>query len=218
MTDKENLTKEYIYQSFKKLLEKKKYDDISVCDICEKAGVSRMSFYRNFKSKDELTYKGISLIFEHMQERMKKLENISTYSITKELFETVKQYKDMIGSFEDTHFTKEFSNLIATKLTENINHDYMSKTSKYIPVFYFGAIAVTVLKWLNNNYDESTDEMARMIASLINFEPFEKGCKHWYFPTYVSHNTPRATNFRLPYFFILKEVLTKKNFKIIITT
>lgn len=217
MTDKENLTKEYIYQSFRQLLTKKKYDDISVCDICEKAGVSRMSFYRNFKSKEELTYKGISLIFEHMKERMNNLETKTTYSITKELFETVKNYQDTFCSFEDTKFSKEFSELISNKLTESFNVDYMSKTSKYIPVFYFGALAVTVMHWLKNGAQESPDEMARMIASLTNFEPNMKPCKHWYFRSYVSHSYAKEQQILLPFFVILKEWLTNEFFDYIIT-
>ena len=50
MNEKEKLTEQYIYGAFLQLLEKKHYDDISVCEICTKAGVSRMSFYRNFDS------------------------------------------------------------------------------------------------------------------------------------------------------------------------
>ncbi len=51
MNKNNNLTKNYILESFYILLTKKHYNEISVCDICEKAGVSRMSFYRNFFSK-----------------------------------------------------------------------------------------------------------------------------------------------------------------------
>ena len=67
MDEKENLTRGYIYDAFKQLLKSKKYDDISVCDITEKAGVSRMSFYLNFKSKDDILYQGIDVIFNNLR-------------------------------------------------------------------------------------------------------------------------------------------------------
>ncbi len=174
MNEKENLTKDYIYGAFKQLLEKKKYDNISVCDICEKAGVSRMSFYRNFKSKDELTYNGVEKIFDDMRKRINKLDIKSTYSISKELFETVSKYKTIFFSFDNTKFNKEFSDIVWSKLIKDFEFDSISKTSKYIPILYFGALSLTVIQWLKNGCEETPDEMARMLASLTNLEPHEK--------------------------------------------
>ena len=171
MTDKENLTKDYIFQAFKQLLTKTNYNNISVCDICEKAGVSRMSFYRNFKSKEELTYKGIEKIFDSLKESIHNQAKPSTYSITKEIFECFKKYKDLLFSLEGTKISKELTDLVFHELTHKFQSDYMSKSAKYVPIFYFGAIAVTALHWLNTGCDETPEEMARMAASLINFEP-----------------------------------------------
>ncbi len=189
MNDKENLTKDYIFDSFKHLLEKKKYNEISVCDICEKAGVSRMSFYRNFKSKDELTYKGIEKIFDDMKKRISTHGTVSTYLIAKELFETAKNYQKLFFSFDNTQFNKEFSDIVWARLMKNFEFDTITKTSKYIPVFYFGALAMTLLQWLKNGCEETPDEMARMIASLTNIEP-ESAHEAWFYGTYACHNTP----------------------------
>ena len=50
----------------------------------------------------------------------------------------------------------------------------MNKTSKYIPVYFFGAITTTMFDWMKNGAEETPDEMARLIASLTNIEPIEK--------------------------------------------
>lgn len=47
-------TKEIIIDSIKKLLEKQKFENITVQDIIEKAGVSRATFYKYFSSKYDL--------------------------------------------------------------------------------------------------------------------------------------------------------------------
>ena len=57
---------------------------------------------------------------------------------------------------------------ISKKLAETMPNDYMSKTSKYIPVFMLGAIASTLLCWLKNGAEEEPEEMAKMIASLLD--------------------------------------------------
>ena len=44
----------------------------------------------------------------------------------------------------------------------------MNKTSKYIPVFYIGAMASTLMFWLGNGAEEEPEDMAKLIASLID--------------------------------------------------
>ena len=49
-----NKTKNLISLALYSLMLRHPYDEISVKDICEKAGVSRMSFYRYFSKKDDI--------------------------------------------------------------------------------------------------------------------------------------------------------------------
>lgn len=47
-------TKERIFQAAKRILQKKGYEELSIKNICEEAGVSNGSFYHHFKTKDDL--------------------------------------------------------------------------------------------------------------------------------------------------------------------
>ncbi len=47
-------TKERIFRAAKRILQKKGYEELSIKNICEEAGVSNGSFYHHFKSKDDL--------------------------------------------------------------------------------------------------------------------------------------------------------------------
>ena len=51
---REALVSEYIEEALLLLLEKKEYKAITISEICQKAGVTRMSFYRNFESKEDI--------------------------------------------------------------------------------------------------------------------------------------------------------------------
>ena len=51
------LTKECIVTALLRLMQEKKYESISITDITTLAGVSRMAYYRNYKSKDEILIK-----------------------------------------------------------------------------------------------------------------------------------------------------------------
>ena len=47
-------TKEKIFQAAKRILQKKGYEELSIKNICEEAGVSNGSFYHHFKTKEDL--------------------------------------------------------------------------------------------------------------------------------------------------------------------
>lgn len=47
-------TKERIFRAAKKILQKNGYEELSIKNICEEAGVSNGSFYHHFKTKDDL--------------------------------------------------------------------------------------------------------------------------------------------------------------------
>ena len=47
-------TKEKIFQAAKRIIQKKGYEELSIKNICEEAGVSNGSFYHHFKTKDDL--------------------------------------------------------------------------------------------------------------------------------------------------------------------
>ena len=47
-------TKERIFEATKAILQKNGYENLSIKNICEEAGVSNGSFYHHFKTKDDL--------------------------------------------------------------------------------------------------------------------------------------------------------------------
>ena len=47
-------TKARIFRAAKQILQKKGYEELSIKNICEEAGVSNGSFYHHFKTKDDL--------------------------------------------------------------------------------------------------------------------------------------------------------------------
>ena len=105
----ETLTREYIFGAFYNLLKKQNYDNISVCDITNKAGVSRMSFYRNFKSKDDLTFQAIDKIAKDLHNQINQLEIKNTYTITKEVFIVFEKFEPVIRSFKNCDISKKLT-------------------------------------------------------------------------------------------------------------
>lgn len=57
----EEYTRHYIVQALFKLMQEYSYEKINVTDIVQKAGVGRATFYRYFKSKEDV----ITFYFDH---------------------------------------------------------------------------------------------------------------------------------------------------------
>ena len=49
-----DFTKSCIMEALLQLMHSKDYNDISITDITSRAGVSRMAYYRNYRSKDHI--------------------------------------------------------------------------------------------------------------------------------------------------------------------
>lgn len=49
-------TKSWIFEALMLRMDEKPYDRITVSDICEKAGVARPTFYRNYEDKDDVIF------------------------------------------------------------------------------------------------------------------------------------------------------------------
>lgn len=171
MEHKDNLTKNYIFEAYYNLLKKQPCSEISVSDICEKAGVSRMSFYRNFKSKEDLIYKSIGRIIQDLKDNLLKHENINQYIVTKEIFIIAKHYKDAFNAFKNSNYAEQFVDTISDKLFSFAPEDMINPSRKYTPVFFFSALAGVLNAWIRNGTKETPDEMAKLICEVAEF-PF----------------------------------------------
>ena len=61
-------TRKAIFQAFRSLLEKKRYDHITVQEIIDEADVGRSTFYAHFETKDLLLDAMCEELFYHMFE------------------------------------------------------------------------------------------------------------------------------------------------------
>ena len=120
----------------------------------------------------DVLYKGIDVIFSNLRKKFVACENKNIYTVTKLIFETFKGYKTELFSLSNSKATQAILDTIPEKLKENTDDDYMNKTSKYIPIFYYGAITTVLFDWLKNGTEEPPEEMAKNICSISEFPIF----------------------------------------------
>lgn len=183
------LVKECIVTALLKLIYTKPLSAITISELCEKAGVSRMSFYRNYESKEEIFKKRLEEIFEEYR----KDSDIQYRKDSESGHERgASAYKDIGIFYDEKHMTHYLEYLLKYKefmkglvycgfgniFLEMIN-DYMcdlwgDAADKYTLYAFSGALYNTFNLWSQQGYKEDGKKLAMNFARM--FAGSEKKC------------------------------------------
>ncbi len=184
-------TREAIREAFVDLIEEKGFDGISISDITDRADINRSTFYLHYHDKYDLLEKTEDEIIGHMKTiliQSGKLD-LDTYSTEEGLvpviiamFEYVKsQTKIMhalLGLKANPGFQSRIKKAIETDLF-NLGFFYHKNESDllvpadYLITYLSAAHMGVVQTWLANGCRESPEEMARIVARMSLYGPFQ---------------------------------------------
>lgn len=162
------LTKECIVTALLRLMQTKKYDSISITDITNLAGVSRMAYYRNYKSKDEI-------LIKRLEEEEKKLidgingekaENLRVIIAYISVF--FQENALVIKAVYDAGLAHLLSNMLSRRIYDYFPVASRDPKGKYAVHFYVGAVFSVFRLWFDNGMKESVDDIVDIIYKLIN--------------------------------------------------
>lgn len=147
------------------LMNNNDYDKISVLDIVNKAGLSHMSYYRNFNSKDEIIIYILDTITNDFIKKSKikfTKDNFSDY--IEKLFEHLYSYRKLgmlLYKANLIHYVKNIFDKIFVNKSNNINEEYN---------YYFisGGLYNIYYYWLINGCKESPKELALIFNNMFN--------------------------------------------------
>ncbi len=161
---REALVSEYIMDALLMLMRKKEYKDISITEICEKAGVTRMSFYRNFESKEDILKKWLtSITDDFLAVSGISYKNDSNRDYFIKLFTHLKQYKVICTTMYKADMIYLVKNQFDRVFLEIHRGDY----DDYKSYFLAGGIYNVFLLWLINGCKESPQQIANKMRDIL---------------------------------------------------
>lgn len=166
--DKELYVSDYITQELIKLMNKKEFNKISITELCNKANVSRISFYRNFESKEDILLKYTDKITSEFIKNQKykySLNNRKEYIF--ELFSHLNNHKDYCSLLYKNNLIYIVKDIFDKYFFKTIS-DSSSKKEQYNHVFNAGGFYNMFEFWLKNGCTESPKELSEMFINLSN--------------------------------------------------
>ena len=159
-------------QTFLQMLLENYYDEITISDLCRRAGLSRKIFYRLFEKKQDVFY---SLI-DHALIQAGSFQpdpSVGPGELHR-LFAFWKSQKDLL----DALLKHQSSSLLTERAVRHVLkedslmlHTFGADTGSFgkeTMLFYLSGIFSLVLVWHSNGYDHSIDEMSTLLMNLLS--------------------------------------------------
>lgn len=160
------ITRESICTALLELMNTKSFDAITISELVRRAGVSRQSFYRNYRGKEEVVREIEDTLLEELEESMSdpayqndpKLWLIEFFSRIRanEALVTLLQKADLVHAlFARIPFLVEDRMNLHTP---RLHYDIIGK---------LGALKAILLEWFNTGMKESEEEMADLCLTYM---------------------------------------------------
>ncbi len=166
------LTREYIITALITLMKTRDYDKISITDITEKAGVSRMAYYRNFSSKDDILDHFMQQVGEKVHARIlscKSDRDMLLYYYT--LFCELGKYADVAVNI----YRANLGSMILEHVTKNMQETFPINDgdpyTEYRCFYLAGAFFSVFSRWINTGRKETPADLARICLGMMG-KPF----------------------------------------------
>lgn len=161
------LSKECIVSAVLQLIKDKPLSSISVSELCNKAGVSRMTFYRSYDSIEDIFVKQLNEIFEEYKSDDIAQSTEGFYSDETHLihyFNYIYAHRDFLNGLVHCGFDMFFLSM----LTQYIIETWSFKSDEYTLISFAGSLYNMFRIWSKNNYSDNKDDMIATIVKLYS--------------------------------------------------
>lgn len=147
------------------LMGKKDFNDISITELTKRAGVGRVSFYRNFEDKTDVLRKYLNDIqYEFMLSREANRRNSNFTEYITELFAHLYNYKELAILL----LKADMFYLVKEQFDYVFNNLKTTSEEEYALFFLSGGLYNAFYYWAVNDFTDSPHEIAKKITKYIN--------------------------------------------------
>lgn len=169
-------TRDAIFTAFAELMLEKRYSNITVQEIIDRANVGRTTFYTHFPTKDDLLNACIEMILDSFDEKNmehSQMQNNSKNMVpVAEMFEHIKQNSKMVKGMHSFETRELFFAGFKRYWKNKLEAHFSQVTTSTVPVeiivnFVMTALFELINWWIENGMSYSPEEMEDYFMKLI---------------------------------------------------
>ncbi len=150
------------------IMKKKRFQRITVTEICEKAGVGRKTFYRNFETKEDVLDFFLDYLFEEYREA---IQDLSTDEKIQYHFKSIEKHADVLIMLYQNDFIQLANRRMAAMIRELVPY-LASDPVKYEYVSQYIAWGLEGIEhaWIDRGFQESHEEIVEITKAMLRSE------------------------------------------------
>lgn len=152
----------HLTESLLALLENKGIEDISISELCEKAGVGRASFYRNFNSKEDILRVYVNQLFDVWKKDWEKNNSRPLSSGIGMIFGHFEQHRAFYHLLNERRLIYLLKDAILDIM--ELKPD-LPKNEVYAKAFAAYSLYGWIEVWFQRGMQESAEEMKRLFQN-----------------------------------------------------
>ncbi len=149
------------------LLKEKEYKDISISELCDKAWISRCTFYRNYKNMDDIIYQYF------MRESQKWWDENYNLFLKEEKYVSVSLFKYLLSLKERIIivYQRGLSYIFEKHIFDSATNgrDIFDKEQSYSSARVSGAIVGLTNEWVRRGMQDSPEYLAKFLNKEIEY-------------------------------------------------
>jgi len=167
----------WLLETLLELMEEKDYADIGIKELTERADVARQTFYRNFRSKDDILLLQMDEVFDEFFATVRETlgqKGGDTAAMMKKLFYIWKRHESLFTALQKAGLTyrtldrfSSYVSLIQAQIeaeTEARN-DYQ----RYLSIFVAGGTFMVLNTWFQKKMDMPVEDMGGLFDRIMQF-------------------------------------------------
>ena len=152
-----------------KLMKKKSIEKITVDELCETGGIGRATYFRNFKSKDEILTAYIIMRWRAYEKkhRLKEHSLSDMYRVRRyfEFCDSMRQVNDLI--FRQGHHGAILSAYETIVTDSDLGSDAGSNVDSYESYYMAYGLFGILMRWAKSGYRDTPQALAEIVANNI---------------------------------------------------
>lgn len=153
--------KDRLFSALVEFAGQKDWSKLTVTELIEKSGVARASFYRNFKSVEDLIAYGLEQIaLRYHEGKPSSAEDVHSKETVLYKFQFYQKYAGLVLAFHHAKITSTLLDVITDCEIQARGDMPASSITKYELYYFSGAFYNMMICWLESGMKESPEAMA----------------------------------------------------------